>query len=141
MVDIYTHYCQGPSAVARFLTVYIEEAHARDQWYLPDSPDAATKRNITTHLTIDERRAAATRFIEDTGFPIELVCDSMDGHMTDRYRGWPERLYVIVDGVIVYRGRPGPFGYNLPEVKQWLADKYGLRGEITLKTKESEADL
>ena len=141
MVDIYTHYCRGDSAVARFLTVYIEEAHARDEWYLPDVQDAATKRNISSHLSIADRRAAATRFVADTGFPVELVCDSMDGHMVDRYRGHPERLYIIQDGVIVYKGKPGPFGYNLPEVKQWLADRYGLRGEMISKTAEGEMEV
>ena len=28
------------TAVARFLTVYIEEAHASDEWYLPHAPNA-----------------------------------------------------------------------------------------------------
>lgn len=27
-------------------------------------------------------------------------------------------------------GGEGPFGYKLAEVKDWLAEKYGLRGEV-----------
>ena len=119
--------------MARFLTIYIEEAHAQDEWYLPHSPDAGTKRCIKVHRDIHERLDAANRFVSDNQFPIELVCDSMEGNVVDRYRAWPERLYILVDGVVVYQGGQGPFGYNLPEVKKWLADRYGLRGGYVYK--------
>lgn len=36
------------------------------------------------------------------------------------YAAWPERLYIIVDGVIVYKSGPGPFGYVLDDVRSWL---------------------
>ncbi len=116
------------------MTIYLEEAHARDEWWLPHSPEASDKRCVYAHKTIEERLAAANKFVSETGFLMEMVCDTMEGNVTDRYRGWPERLYVIVDGVIVYQGGPGPFGYKLPEVKQFLADRYGMRGELILKT-------
>ena len=32
MVDIFQNYCMGSNAVARFLTIYIDEAHASDEW-------------------------------------------------------------------------------------------------------------
>jgi len=113
--------------VARFLTIYIEEAHARDEWWLPYSPEASTRRSVYAHKNIGERLQAANRFVNDTGFPLELVCDSFDGNVVDRYRGWPERLFIIVDGVVVYRGGEGPFGYKLIEVEQWLEKHYGKR--------------
>lgn len=136
MVDIYNSYCTGDGAVARMLSIYIEEAHAKDEWWLPDSPEADSRRAINVHTCIDERRAAATRFLEDNAFPIKLVCDSMAGDVVNRYRAWPERLYIIQDGIVVYAGGPGPFGYNLPEVKQWLADRYGWRGQSVEKKVE-----
>ena len=37
-----------------------------------------------------------------------------------RYAAWPERLYVVVDGVVAYKGGPGPFGYVLDDVRTWL---------------------
>lgn len=52
----------------------------------------------------------------------------MKNHVYDHYDAWPERLYIIVDGVIVYKGGNGPFGYCLWEVQEWLAEKYGMRG-------------
>lgn len=39
-----------------------------------------------------------------------------------------ERLYIIVDGVVVYKGGYGPFDYKLWEVQDWLAARYGMRG-------------
>lgn len=34
MLDIFQNYCTGSAAVARFLTIYIDEAHASDEWLL-----------------------------------------------------------------------------------------------------------
>ena len=35
---------------------------------------------------------------------IMKVFDSMDGEACDRYDAWPERLYIVLNGVIVYKG-------------------------------------
>lgn len=122
--------------MARFVTIYIEEAHARDEWWLPDSPEASGRRCIAVHRTIDERLEAALSFLRGSvaAFPAlggpeaPLYCDSMAGQVADRYGAWPERLYVVMDGCVVYRGGKGPFGYKLHEVQRWLADKFGVRG-------------
>jgi hypothetical protein len=37
MKSISDHYCTGSQAVAQMLTIYIEEAHAADEWKLPES--------------------------------------------------------------------------------------------------------
>ena len=38
---------------------------------------------------------------------------------------WPERLYVVDEkGEIVYKGKPGPFGYHPEEVEAWLAARF-----------------
>ena len=129
MVDIYNNYCHGESQVAKMITIYIEEAHAVDMWYLPESPDATTDAAIYSHRVIQDRMRAANRFIQNKSFPIEMVLDTMNGDVVDCYDAWPERLYIIVDGVVVYKGENGPFGYRLDEVKDWLAERYGMRGE------------
>lgn len=122
-MDIFDSYCKGDSPVAGMLTVYIEEAHSRDEWYLPDASNAEVSSTIYTHQCIQDRLDAASRFINDNRFPIEMVCDTMEGNVVDRYGGWPERLYIVLDGVIVYQGGIGPFGYDLSEVRAWL-DNY-----------------
>jgi len=137
MLDIYTNYCNpdgcnGVPAVARFLTIYIEEAHARDEWWLPESPEAFVggKACIWNHKTVEERIATARKFQQDFNFPCELVCDSFDEDVNDKYGAWPERLYIIQDGVVVYQGGHGPFDYKLAEVKDWLTERFGLRGAV-----------
>ncbi len=129
MNDIYHHYCSGEKypKVARFLTIYIEEAHARDEWWLPDSTGG--KACIMNHNSLEERLAAGKRFVQDHSFPSELVCDTFDNQANDCFDAWPERLFIIDKGVVVYQGGYGPFDYKLAEVKDWLAERFGLRGE------------
>eukprot|EP01038_Epipyxis_sp_PR26KG_P010143 gene10143-13644_t len=136
MKDIYQNYCCNDkySQVATFLTIYIEEAHARDEWWLPDSPeskkDSQNKTEIYNHTSIEDRIKAAQKFKNDFSFDSEIVCDSFSNDVNTYFNAWPERLYIIIDGTVVYQGGMGPFDYKLAEVKDWLAVKYGLRGEV-----------
>mmetsp|Transcript_29638 Transcript_29638/g.40728 ORF Transcript_29638/g.40728 Transcript_29638/m.40728 type:complete len:141 (-) Transcript_29638:793-1215(-) len=134
MEDIYHNYCISSDklpAVARFLTIYIEEAHASDEWWLPDSPEAQVggKAYIRKHRSLEERLVAAKSFVNDFKFPIEVVCDSFENEVWSYFECWPERLYIIQYGHIVYQGGKGPFNYKLAEVKDWLSDKFGPRGD------------
>lgn len=117
--------------MAQFLTIYIEEAHAVDEWWLPHAPEAniGGKACIKQHHTIAGRIAAAQKFVDDLQFPIETVCDAMNNEASLFFGGWPERLYIVEKGVIVYQGGLGPFDYKLAEVKDWLIDRFGLRGD------------
>ncbi len=135
MTEIYTNYCcddQPMPAVARFLTVYLEEAHAKDEWYLPDSPDAQEggRTCVLNHRTIEDRIVAAKAFTANYSYQSEVVCDSFEEQMSERFDAWPEKLYIILDGVVVYEGGNGPFDYKLCEVQDWLIERYGLRGEV-----------
>jgi hypothetical protein len=129
MTELYDNYCSGKSAVASMLTIYIHEAHAVDGWHLPNAPDVKTGDAIIhTHRSLEDRLNAARKFVATKKFSSELVVDSFDQNVLDRYEAWPERLYVIVDGVVVYKGGIGPFGYLLHEVQDWLGERYGVRG-------------
>ncbi len=129
-MNIYDSYCSGEKADARMLTIYIEEAHAADEWILPESKvETEMNTSINVHTTIDDRIAAARLLQSKRNIPLlDLVCDCMEGNIADRYGAWPERLYIIVDGVVVYKGGIGPFDYKLWEVQEWLAERYGKRG-------------
>ena len=50
----------------------------------------------------------------------KIVTDLMDNKASVAYAALPERLYVILDGKIIYEGAQGPFGYSLPEVEKCL---------------------
>ena len=62
-------------------------------------------------------RKEGKEFLE--GCPI--LVDSIDNEAEKKYSGLPERLYVILDGEIIYAGEMGPFGYSIKEVDECLA--------------------
>ena len=56
------------------------------------------------------------------GFPILL--DGMNNNLLYKYGTHPERLYVIVDGIVEYAGGIGPMYYDLCELEKWIKE-YG----------------
>mmetsp|Transcript_14003 Transcript_14003/g.55215 ORF Transcript_14003/g.55215 Transcript_14003/m.55215 type:complete len:87 (-) Transcript_14003:43-303(-) len=68
-----------------------------------------------------ERVANAREFVERecTG-DIDLVIDLMDNNAEKAYCAWPERLFIVLNGVTQYVGGCGPFGYVTEEVRVWL---------------------
>ncbi|ELR17026.1 iodothyronine deiodinase [Acanthamoeba castellanii str. Neff] len=59
------------------------------------------------------------------GWALQCNDDDVD-HMNDRacalFSAWPERLYIVQSGRIEFKGGPGPFGYILQDIDEWLAD-------------------
>ena len=110
---------------ADFLTVYIKEAHPEDEWQMESNveEDVCYPQPRTTA----QRLAIANDFVDRFGYPIPLLVDEIANPANATYAGWPERLYVIEGGAIVYKGQPGPFGYKPEEVEAWLARRFGER--------------
>lgn len=105
---------------ADFLTVYIREAHPLDEWQM----DSNEKEDVCYRQprTLGERLLIANDFVKRYRYPLPLAVDAMDDRAEKLYAGWPERFYVIdTNGVIVYKGEPGPFGFHPEEVEAWLA--------------------
>jgi Iodothyronine deiodinase len=103
-----------------FQTVYIREAHPLDEWQM----DSNEKENVCYRQpkTLAERVLIANDFVKRFGYPIPLAIDGMDDRVEKMYAGWPERFYIVDrNGVIVYKGEPGPFGFHPEEVEGWLA--------------------
>jgi hypothetical protein len=110
----------------RFLTLYIKEAHPEDEWQL----DANEKESVcyTQPKTTAQRLAIANDFVKRFHWEIPLAVDPIENPANTAYAGWPERFYVVDEkGVIVYKGKPGPFGYHPEEVEAWLAENVGRR--------------
>ena len=108
---------------ASFLTVYIKEAHPEDEWQMT----ANEKENVCypQPRTLAQRVAIANDFARRFDYRVPLVVDGMDNRANALYAGWPERIYVIDErGAIVYKGKPGPFGYHPEEVEAWLASRF-----------------
>jgi len=108
---------------AHFLTVYIKEAHPEDEWQM----DANEKESVCypQPKTTAERVAIAGDFVKRFHWEVPLSVDPIENPANAAYAGWPERFYVVDEkGVIVYKGKPGPFGYHPEEVQEWLASRF-----------------
>jgi len=104
---------------ARFLTVYIKEAHPLDEWQMTSNE----KENVCYRQprTLTERVAIANDFVRRFHYDVPLAVDAMENPANALYAGWPERFYIVDPaGVIVYKGKTGPFGYHPEEVETWL---------------------
>merc|ERR1712111_21061 len=51
---------------------------------------------------------------------LEIFPDLMDNKACNEYAALPERLYVVLDGKIIFEGEPGPYGYKLDGVEKLL---------------------
>ena len=104
--------------VADFITIYTEEAHPLDAWSVPNNP-----YGIMTHKTLEDRLEAAAMLAEKN-LPCPLVVDTMTNEAALDYGTLPERLYIILDGKIVYAGGRDPWNYKPSEVKEWLKQHF-----------------
>ena len=129
MFDTFCKMVSDFAAIADFVTVYIEEAHATDGWMIPNNP-----YNIKIHRTLEERLIAGRLLKESrASTPCPIVVDSMSDDANKAYGGLYERLYVVLDNRIVYQGRRGPSEYFIHEVQEWLhlyaGDSYVCNGK------------
>jgi len=108
------------SARVDFVTIYIFEAHAVDEWHL--YRDVCFKQP----KTIEERETLAKEYVTRTNLPIPIVCDVIDNTCATVYSAWPERLYCVgKDGKVAYKGDLGPDGYDPPGLKAFLESQLG----------------
>jgi len=70
--------------------------------------------------TLEERVDIAKEYIKTRNPKIPLYVDQMTNEGALLYHADPERLFIVRDGVVVYIGGPGPFGYAPEEVGDWL---------------------
>lgn len=99
--------------VADFIYIYIEEAHASDGWKFANNYD------IKHHRTIEDRIAAA-RVLNDLKPHCPVFVDNMSGEANRLYGALPDRFFIILDGIIVFEGKLGPWRYKPQEVNDWL---------------------
>jgi len=107
----------------RFLTLYIKEAHPLDEWQM----DSNEKENVCypQPKTTAQRVAIANDFVKRFRYDVPLAVDPIENRANALYAGWPERFYIVDEqGVIVFKGKPGPFGFHPEEVEQWLAKRF-----------------
>jgi len=106
----------GLAGKAIFLTIYLAEAHAQDQWPL------GRHVQVLQHKTVEDRLAIANRYVQTTGYQIHLVVDDIANPFMKTYWAHPERFYVIVDGKLGLKGQPTDDGwYVFSDITNFIA--------------------
>jgi len=102
--------------VARFIAVYLAEAHAMDEWPIGD------RTCVTAHKTIEERADAARQFTKDYNFEVTTYLDTMINNFDFLFGAWPERFFIIsAEKQVLVAGQPNnEFGYDRQEIENAL---------------------
>lgn len=110
-----------------FVSVYVAEAHAADEWPL------GTHVVVAQHTSLAERADVAHRFAAAVDWPLPLYTDAMDNELASALAAHPERFFVLeplAAGRTVLRfvapGRVG--GYSLDDLAAFLEVEYGRSG-------------
>ena len=70
----------------------------------------------------EERALVAGACVRKLGIKLPAVLDEFGNSTEAAYTGWPDRLYLIDNkGRVVYKSKPGPFGFKPDELKTALA--------------------
>ena len=77
--------------------------------------------SILNHRSIQDRIKVAM-YLQSEVPEAAVFADQLDNSAAWAYGAHPERLYVLLDGNVVYQGGMGPFFYDLNELNQWLVD-------------------
>lgn len=109
--------------------VYIEEAHATDEWpisssrYMPKNEIVDVKQPRIAF----ERVALAQKFINtfDLGPEMKvLVDDPTKNAFQSAYAPWPIRIYVIENGKMEYISAPTNCSHDVTELRTWLEERH-----------------
>ena len=69
----------------------------------------------------EERSTIAGTCVRKLGIEIPAVLDEFGNSTEAAYTAWPDRLYLIdSSGRIVYKSKPGPFGFNPDDLQAAL---------------------
>ena len=91
----------------KFLCVYIKEAHPTDGSQSPPNIDANVLYMQPT--TEDERAQVAAACMLKFNFSFPMVLDNMTNEIEEKYKAWPERLYVLdANGLVTWKCGLGP---------------------------------
>jgi len=66
-----------------------------------------------------ERAGVANACVRKLGIHFPALLDGFDNRVETAYTGWPDRLYLVAQGGrILYKSRPGPFGFHPAELEK-----------------------
>jgi len=100
------------------VTVYIEEAHAVDEWPMGDGAKGSEFKAIVQPVSLAERATAAELLVTELGYEVPLVVDNMQNEVRIKYACWPLRFYVIDGDQVWYKAQPSSYRYSVPALRE-----------------------
>lgn len=111
-----------------FVFVYIQEAHASDEWPINNLPLGADGSPVVVnqHICLEERyRAAELLRSTQTFHPsIHFLVDSMNNEFNAAFASWPFRVWALEQGKIAYAAQPDELSLEYES----LTDAVGIIG-------------
>jgi len=110
--------------IGHFVWVYLREAHPTDEWNLFKEVCWRQPKILQERLDVAAKfKEAIAQQAQECGLegPDIFVVDLMEDEALKSYSSGPERLYVVHEQRIVYKGGTGPDHYHPEEVREWLA--------------------
>ena len=108
----------------KFLVVYILEAHPSDVWQMQSN--IRDKVVFASPKNEEDRGQVAGACVRKLGIEFPAVLDEFDNATERAYTGWPDRIYLIdQQRRVLYKSRPGPFGFEPAELQAALQRKMG----------------
>jgi Iodothyronine deiodinase len=107
-----------------FLVVYILEAHPSDVWQMESN--IRDKVVFASPKNEEERALVAGACVRKLGIKFPAVMDEFGNATEQAYSAWPDRIYLIGrGGSVLYKSRPGPFGFKPQELSAALVQVAG----------------
>ena len=106
-----------------FAMVYIEEAHAVDEWPIRSGRyHGNVPVNIEQPRTLAQRIAVAKAFLAHYNVAMQTLVDSPEaGNPFEKaFAPWPIRFYVIRGGAMTFIAEPTYCEYSLSELTRFL---------------------
>ncbi len=102
-----------------FLLVYIEEAHAVDEW-----PISSARYNgahgavaLPQARSTRQRADAARQLVGNLGVHLPVALDGADNAFSAAFSPWPFRFYVLKGRTLVYKAMPRGCTYDVGELR------------------------
>ena len=89
------------------------------------SADVQDKVLLSSPRDEEERASVAGLCVKRLGIKFPAVIDGFGDRVETAYTGWPDRMYLIADGRVLYKSKPGPFGFHPNDLAAALQEALG----------------